>query len=180
MPAEQEMQQIKGRIAEVYARRERLKQALASGTLAPRAGFAQLDATDGELSELDGRYKALWDAAHPRVAGTPHPATAWARTAVFEPAQLDCVTAIMLKILDAKCKMDESDRIALAAIYDVVKARPGQGLDVEVHALIARARRGMDAGLADDIHAWRVRAEALIAKPVMKAFKQLLRAAMPS
>ncbi|MDD4881130.1 MAG: hypothetical protein PHR30_02930 [Gallionellaceae bacterium] len=177
MHAEQEMQQIKGRIAEVYARREQLKQALDSGRLAPRAGFPQLDATDQELSALDSRYKTLWDAAHPRPAA--HPAAGWARQTVFTSVQLDCVTAIMLKILDAKCKMDAADQAAISAVYDVVRDRPGQGLGAEVHGHIESARRGGDAELAAVIHDWRVRVEAQIAKPAMKAFKQLLRASMP-
>ena len=67
MNAEQEMQQLKGRIAEVYARRERLKQELARGALAPRAGLARLAETDQELSGLDSRFKALWDAAQARA-----------------------------------------------------------------------------------------------------------------
>lgn len=178
MPTEAEMQQIKARIAEVYARREGLKQALAEGALAPRAGFAQLEASDRELSDLDSRYKALWDAAHPRVVAL-HPAAVWARATGFEPLQLDCVTAIMLKILDAKCKMGAADRAALVAVYDVVKDRPGQGLAEAVHDLIAAARAGSDSALAEAIHDWRQRAEALIPKPAMKAFKQFLGAEMP-
>jgi hypothetical protein len=178
MDSEQEIQLVKGRIAEVYARREQLKQALDSGALSPRAGFSKLDETDRELSELDSRFKALWDAVHPRSL-LSHPATGWARGFVFEPIHLDCVTAIMLKILDAKCKMGEADKTALTAVYDVVKDRAGQGLDAEVHVLIATARRGSDAGLAGRIHDWRVRAEAYIPKPVMKSFKQLLRASIP-
>lgn len=176
MHAEQEMQQIKGRIAEVYARREGLKQALDSGALAPRRGFAQLDATDRELSELDTRFKSLWDAAHPRGAA-PHPAAGWARQTVFTPAQLDCVTAIMLKMLDGKCKMAAADRAALMAVYDVVKDHAGQGLAAAVHAAIAAARSAPDPH--PDIHDWRLRAEAHVAKPVMKAFKQWLRVSMP-
>lgn len=177
MPAEQEMQQIKVRIAEVYARREQLKQALDSGRLAPRAGFPQLEATDLELSALDTRYKTLWDAANPRPAA--HPAAAWARQTGFAPMQLDCVTAIMLKMLDGKCKMTAADQAALSAVYDVVRARAGHGLGAEVHALIESARQGGDTELATAIHDWRVRAEAAIAKPTMKAFKQFLGAAMP-
>jgi len=177
MHAEQEMQQIKGRIAEVYARREGLKRALDSGALAPRSGFAQLDATDRELSDLDTRFKSLWDAAH-LPGAAPHPAVRWARQTVFEPVHLDCVTAIMLKILDGKCKMAAVDQAALAAIYDAVKDRPGQGLAQAVHAAIAGARAAPDSD--SDIHDWRVRAEAHIAKPVMKAFKQWLRASMPA
>lgn len=60
---EQEIPHLKQRIASVYARREQLKQALELGGLAPRVGFAQLEATDQELSVLDSRFKQLWDAA---------------------------------------------------------------------------------------------------------------------
>lgn len=178
MPVEQEIQQLKCRIAEVYARRERLKKALDLGELAPRAGFAQLDATDRELSGLDSRYKALWDAMHPRAA-TVHPAARWARETAFVPIQLDCLAAIMLKVLDGKCKMSAQDKTAITAVYEVVRDRPGLLLEAAVHDLIAAARNGMDAELAARIHDWRVRAEGLIAKPVMKDFKALLGAAMP-
>lgn len=72
MSDEQELLALKGWIAEVYARRERLKLVLESGALRTRAGLARLEAIDQELSELDSRYKALWDARHaraPRAAG---------------------------------------------------------------------------------------------------------------
>lgn len=71
MSDEEELLALKGRIAEVYARRERLKLVLESGAPRTRAGLARLEAIDQELSELDSRYKALWDAHHgraPRVA----------------------------------------------------------------------------------------------------------------
>lgn len=178
MQAEHEMQQLRSRIAEVYARRERLKQALASGAVKPRAGFAQLDATDAELSDLDSRFKTLWDRSRAPVAA-PHPAARWARATVFEPDQLDCVAAIMLKVLDGKCKMEAADRAAIAAVYDVVRDRPGRLLDAAVHELIARARREADPALAARVHEERVRAEALIDKPVMKAFKARLSSDMP-
>jgi hypothetical protein len=175
MNQEQEMLRIKSRIADVYARREGLKGVLATGVIAPIAGLAQLEALDGELSDLDSRYKTLWDAAH---AASPHPAAVWAASTDFEPVHLDCVTAIMLKILDGKCKMGAAEKGALTAVYDVVKVRPRQGLASEVHGLIAAAREDSDADAAA-IHAWRVRAEEHIPKPVMKGFKQLLRSSLP-
>jgi len=178
MNAHQEISQLKDRIAQVYAQREQLKQALETGALAPRAGLQQLDATDRLLSQLDTRFKGLWDAAQQGSPAT-HPAAHWALNARFEPAHLDCVTAIMLKILDGKCKMGEAEKTALTAVYDVVRERPGQSLGDEVHALIAQARQGADSALAASVHAWRVRAEAHIPKPVMKGFKQLLRTSLP-
>lgn len=59
---ESELHDIKQRIAQVYARREVLKQRLERGEGSPREAFARLDATDRELSELDSRFKQLWDA----------------------------------------------------------------------------------------------------------------------
>ena len=67
----------------------------------------------------------------------------------------------------------------ITAVYDVVRDRPGRLLDGAVHELIAAARRGMDAELAARVRDGRLRAEGLIAKPVMKGFKALLGAAMP-
>lgn len=173
-----EIQQLKQRIAEVYARRESLKRELESGTVAPRTGFAQLEITDQELSGLDSRFKKLWDASQ-SIAGATHPAAKWAQGSVFEPMHLDCVTAIMLKILDAKCKMGSAEKNALIAVYDVVKQRPGQTLDAEIHLLITAARAGIDAELAARVHAWREFAEEQISKPVMKNFKQWLRSSLP-
>jgi hypothetical protein len=173
-----EIGQLKDRIAQVYAQREQLKQALATGSLAPRAGLQQLDAIDRQLSLLDTRFKEKWDAAR-QGDPVPHPAAQWALNTQFEPAELDCVTAIMLKILDGKCKMGEAEKAALTAVYDVVRERPGQSLGDAVHALIAQARQGTDSTLAAALHGWRVHAETQIPKPVMKGFKQLLRTSLP-
>ena len=51
----------------------------------------------------------------------PHPAAVWAQTAPLDPLQIDCVTAVMLKILDNKCKMLPEQQMALMAVYGVVK-----------------------------------------------------------
>jgi hypothetical protein len=175
---ELEIGRLKACIAEVHARRERLKRELETGMLAPRAGFIQLDETDRLLSDLDTRFKTLWDAAQ---QGEPavHPAMRWAHATPLEPVHLDCVAAIMLKILDGKCRMGEAEKAALTAVYDVVRTRPGLSLGDEVHALIAQARQGTNPALAKAVHAWRVRAETEIPKPVMKAFKHMLRTSLP-
>jgi len=65
--ADQEMQRLKVRIAQVWARRESLKEALADGAMSLRQGFRELEAADRELSELDTRYKRLWDMANDMV-----------------------------------------------------------------------------------------------------------------
>jgi hypothetical protein len=176
---QQEIIRLRDRIAQVWAQREHLKQAMETGALAPHTGLQQLDETDRQLSDLDSRFKKLWDAARQPVEHPLHPAALWATNTRFEPAHLDCVTAIMLKILDGKCKMGAAEKAALTAVYDVVSERPGRGLGNEVHALIAQARQGENPTLATAIHAWRVRAETEIPKPVMKGFKQLLRTSLP-
>ncbi|EIJ43498.1 hypothetical protein BegalDRAFT_2657 [Beggiatoa alba B18LD] len=109
---------------------------------------------------------------------TPHPAALWAQTTPFSPIDIDCVTAVMLKILDSKCKMGQAEQIALAAIYDVVKDQQGELLDSSLHPLIASARQQHDEALLTIIHAQRVHAESVIPKPTMKAFKQRLRNAL--
>lgn len=63
-----EMRELKALIAQVYARREGLKRDLESGAIPARAGLAQLEANDRELSGLDSRYKQLWDAARALAA----------------------------------------------------------------------------------------------------------------
>ncbi len=59
----QEINRLKSRIAETYVRREALKRDLETGALPPRRGFARLETIDRELSELDTRFKQLWDAS---------------------------------------------------------------------------------------------------------------------
>lgn len=105
-----------------------------------------------------------------------HPAAAWARRAPLEPIQVDCITTLMLKILDGKCKMAGSEKEAVAVIYDAIQPRPGALLDPAVHALIARARPRPDAGQVEAIYEQRLLAETMLSRPVMKGFKAWLRA----
>lgn len=100
---------------------------------------------------------------------------AWAADHLTEPTDIDCTTAVMLKILDGKCKMAESEKVVMARLYDVVMARPGKLLGAEDHALIARARQVMDDGLVMEIYERRLMAETMISRPVMKAYKARLR-----
>lgn len=64
----QELHQLKASIAEVYARRERLKLTLAEGALSAREGLAALEVIDLQLSALDSLYKTLWDSTQPAAA----------------------------------------------------------------------------------------------------------------
>ena len=109
------------------------------------------------------------------VLDEPHPAAVWAMTAPLDPMQIDCVTAIMLKILDHKCKMGAEERLALVAMYRVVCKRKGRLFDQSVHEAITLAQHKAGREDADRIHELRLFAESQIPKPVMKYFKQYLR-----
>lgn len=104
-----------------------------------------------------------------------HPATLWAQQTSFDSAQVDCTTAVVLKILDNKCKMLPGEKAAILCIYDVVKSRPGRLFDESTHRLITKARTEVDDSLLEQIHTLRLHAEASIPKPVMKAYKAILR-----
>ena len=104
-----------------------------------------------------------------------HPAAQWAETAPLDALQIDCVTAVMLKIMDNKCKMSAEEQIALMAVYQVVKHRQGLLLDDAVHQEIENARLCSDPLRSERIHALRLQAEQIIPKPVMKHFKRYLR-----
>lgn len=107
-----------------------------------------------------------------------HPAAAWAAATEFSLIHVDCIIAIVLKVLDGKCKMGVDEKKSIMAIYDVIKTRNGELFDVEIHKEIKLARQGMSVMLARRVHGLRKYAEANIEKPVMKAFKALLRNAL--
>ena len=103
------------------------------------------------------------------------PAAAWAASAHLEPHEIDCATALMLKIIDGKCKMNAGEKAVMAVIYDVVRERPGKHLDEADHRLIAQARSNPDEALLARVYERRVLAETMISRPVMKAYKAMLR-----
>ena len=105
-----------------------------------------------------------------------HPATEWASSRDFSPQEVDCTTAVVLKILDGKCKMLPGEKTAVLAIYDVVRGQTAPLFDADTHRQIASARDGSPD--SDAIHALRCHAEAAIPKPVMKAYKAVLRAGL--
>ena len=82
-----------------------------------------------------------------------HPAVEWALQTEFSPSQVDCTTAVALKILDNKCKMLLGEKAAVMAIYDVVKHYPAELFDDEVHQIypVGRPDRGHSC-LFDDHH----------------------------
>ena len=104
------------------------------------------------------RYVAAWASAHP-----------------LSPPYVDCSTAVMLKILDGKCKMKPLDKVFMEFLYDQVRERPMERLTQETHELIARARATPDASMKEYVYERRVLAETMISRPVMKEFKAMIR-----
>lgn len=59
--ARRQMAQLKQQIAALYARREALKAKLETGEARPQDALRTLELLDAELSDLDTRFKTLWD-----------------------------------------------------------------------------------------------------------------------
>lgn len=101
---------------------------------------------------------------------------AWVARHPLTASDVDCATAVMLKILDGKCKMGAVEKTVMAALYDVLRGRPGERFGEVEHGLIAMARHGASEALRNTIYEHRVLAETAISRPVMKAFKAMIRA----
>jgi hypothetical protein len=104
----------------------------------------------------------------------------WVQRCITAPLQVDCATTVMLKILDGKCKMNPAEKVVMAALYHACRPRAGALLGDDVHQLIeqasaARAAAGMDDALRLVVYERRLLAETLLSRPVMKAFKAMLR-----
>jgi hypothetical protein len=105
----------------------------------------------------------------------PHPAAMWAQNAHLNSLQIDCVTAVVLKILDNRCKMNLEEQLAMLAIYRELHTRQSGLFDEGVHRVIEHALRVSDLRISRQIHEYRMYAERAIPKPVMRYFKQYLR-----
>lgn len=103
-----------------------------------------------------------------------HVAT-WVRAHPLSPTHVDCATTVMLKILDGKCKMNGEQKVVMAYLYDEVRDRPGDLFGEPFHELIARGRAAIDDELREEIYERRLLAETQLSRPVMKAFKAMLR-----
>ncbi len=99
----------------------------------------------------------------------------WLRTASLCSAEVDCITAVMLKILDGKCKMPADEKQRMTALYAQAKSLQGKYLGAFYHQLIAQAHTSLTEALVTRIYEARVLAETQISRPVMKRFKARLR-----
>lgn len=99
----------------------------------------------------------------------------WVEAYPLSPIHIDCATAVMLKILDGKCKMRENEKQVMELLYDAVRHFPGQVLEPALHPLIESARANADAPMKTLIYEKRLLAETAISRPVMKSFKAMIR-----
>jgi hypothetical protein len=99
----------------------------------------------------------------------------WAQQHPLAPIHVDCAIAVMLKILDGKCKMDTVEKQIMTQLYDQVKHCPNHLLESEIHDLITQARERLDDEMILLIYEKRVLAETMISRPVMKEFKAMIR-----
>ncbi|MDP2200382.1 MAG: hypothetical protein Q8K07_00025 [Methylicorpusculum sp.] len=99
----------------------------------------------------------------------------WVIAHPLHPLHIDCATAIMLKILDGKCKMRDGEKRVMTMLYDAIKSFPGQVLESSLHSLIESARHHNDEALKLLIYEKRLLAETAISRPVMKGFKAMIR-----
>ncbi len=106
---------------------------------------------------------------------TPEYVTEWVQHHPLTPIQVDCATAVMLKILDSKCKMYPEEKVVMSYLYDTTKELPGECLDPALHKLIDTARNKLDDDMRFAIYEQRVLAEIMISRPVMKNFKAMIR-----
>ncbi|OAI04789.1 hypothetical protein [Methylomonas methanica] len=100
----------------------------------------------------------------------------WVNNHPLSPIHVDCAVTVMLKIIDGKCKMRSTEKVVMALLYDCIKHLPGQILEADLHPLIATARvNENDEALKNLIYEKRLMAETAISRPVMKAFKAMIR-----
>jgi len=100
----------------------------------------------------------------------------WSEQNHLSPIEIDCVIAVMLKILDEKCKMKARDKIIMEQLYDLLRYRPNQLLpQPQTNELIIIARTDHSEEMKNKVYEQRVLAETMISRPIMKSFKAMLR-----
>lgn len=104
----------------------------------------------------------------------------WLSKYPLSEIQADCVTTIMLKILDGKCKMTASDKVVIQHLYAHTRFLPGELFGEDLHHLIeAHLELWKSKSITEEstqaIYEKRLLAETMISRPVMKAFKKMIR-----
>ncbi len=101
---------------------------------------------------------------------------AWVSARRLTPQDVDCAITVMLKILDGKCKMASDEKRVMACLYEATRELPSWHFGEAEHALIDEGRRRDDEAFRMQIYERRVLAESMLSRPVMKAFKAMIRA----
>ena len=99
--------------------------------------------------------------------------SSWVQSARLSDAYVDCITAVMLKILDGKCKMGKFEINYLISVYEVTRFRDSYMFPASIHILIDKAMYDNSA-FKNEIHQLRIYAERVISKPTMKKFKKMM------
>jgi hypothetical protein len=101
--------------------------------------------------------------------------SSWVRKHPLTPIHIDCATAVMLKILDGKCKMGDEEKVVMAMLYEAVKHQTGELLGEDIHQLIAQVQHPLTDEMKMFIYEKRLLAETAISRPIMKGFKAMIR-----
>ena len=100
---------------------------------------------------------------------------AWLERVSLSLSDIDCANAVMLKILDGKCKMPLREKQLMAELYWQLGGACGPMLDAATHQLISSVGPEPDESMRLAIYEQRILAETRISRPVMKAFKAMIR-----
>ena len=106
---------------------------------------------------------------------TPEHVRQWLEAHPLTPSDVDCTTTVMLKIIDGKCKMSETEKRVMALLYDAVRDRRGERFGADLHRLIEVAHGTDDERVLDQVYEQRLLAETALSRPVMKSFKAMIR-----
>lgn len=103
----------------------------------------------------------------------------WAERAILSEGEVDCIIAVMMKILDGKCKMPENEKHIMEQLYRITSPRTGKHLKERYHRFISQHLNRDRTTISEQdilaIYEQRVLAETQISRPVMKTFKARLR-----
>lgn len=98
----------------------------------------------------------------------------WSQHKYFDHIQLDCLTALMLGIIDGHCHLDPQQQQAIVTIYSVTGARPGNLFDPQIYRFIECTLQHRDALSLKQVHQLRQYADATLPQAAIKACEQML------
>jgi hypothetical protein len=105
----------------------------------------------------------------------------WAQHNDFTQEELKYATILQLKILDEKCKMTPEDQEIFKRVYKGISAKEPSLFCQDIHQLIQKASsdelKAIDS-YKDLIHTQRVAYEDQMKRPIMKAYKAMVRSAI--